>query len=141
MLISDRQRRLNKEGIPSRAYYLTFKNEVQLVTFSRAYDGHVFRDKAGEFAFLAYHRARTWVLILTLASCVVSVGLDGSRRCVSLLHTQATSRTASVEYAPFQKVPTEKKNIDARNNMIDKGMEPLCYHCGRLYIQSTSVDR
>ena len=57
-LISDRQRRLNKEHIPSRAY-LAFKNEAQLVMFSRAYDVHVFRDKAGGFAFLAYRRVPT----------------------------------------------------------------------------------
>jgi regulator of nonsense transcripts 3 len=39
--------RLNKENIPSRAY-IAFKNEEQLAVFSREYDGHVFRDKAGQ---------------------------------------------------------------------------------------------
>jgi hypothetical protein len=38
--------RLNKENIPSRAY-IAFKDEESLATFSREYDGHVFRDKAG----------------------------------------------------------------------------------------------
>lgn len=28
---------------------------------------------------------------------------------------------AIVEFAPFQKVPAEKKKVDARNNTIDKG--------------------
>ncbi|KAJ3529050.1 hypothetical protein NM688_g7909 [Phlebia brevispora] len=40
------RKRLNKENIPSRAY-IAFKNEELLATFSREYDGHVFRDKAG----------------------------------------------------------------------------------------------
>lgn len=39
--------RLNKENIPSRAY-IAFKDEELLATFSKEYDGHVFRDKAGE---------------------------------------------------------------------------------------------
>ena len=39
--------RLNKENIPSRAY-IAFKDEELLATFSREYDGHIFRDKAGE---------------------------------------------------------------------------------------------
>ncbi|KAN0094534.1 Smg-4/UPF3 family domain containing protein [Tylopilus felleus] len=72
-----RTKRLNKEGILSRAY-IAFKSEAQLVTFSRAYDGHMFRDKAGKESH------------------------------------------AVVEYAPFQKVPAEKKKTDARNNTIDK---------------------
>lgn len=37
---------INKENIPSRAY-IAFRNEEQLAIFSRDYDGHVFRDKAG----------------------------------------------------------------------------------------------
>lgn len=28
---------------------------------------------------------------------------------------------ALVEFAPFQKVPIEKKKVDARNNTIDQG--------------------
>ena len=63
--------RYNKENIPSRAY-IAFKNAELLATFSQAYDGHVFRDKAG------------------------------------------TESRAVVEFAPFQKVPTEKKKADAR---------------------------
>jgi regulator of nonsense transcripts 3 len=40
--------RLNKENVSSRAY-LVFKNEEDLAVFSREYDGHLFRDKAGKF--------------------------------------------------------------------------------------------
>lgn len=42
------EERLNKESIPSRAY-IAFKTEEQLAQFSREYDGHLFRDKAGTF--------------------------------------------------------------------------------------------
>lgn len=38
--------RLNKENVYSRAY-IAFKDEELLATFSREYDGHIFRDKAG----------------------------------------------------------------------------------------------
>ena len=41
-----RSSRLNKENISSRAY-IAFKLEDQLSVFSREYDGHLFRDKAG----------------------------------------------------------------------------------------------
>jgi regulator of nonsense transcripts 3 len=44
--------RLNKENIPSRAY-IAFKNEELLATFSREYDGHLFKDKSGPIQ-LAY---------------------------------------------------------------------------------------
>ena len=50
-------RRMTKEGIPSRAY-IAFKHEAQVATFSRAYDGHVFRDKAG--ASVVPHPAPLW---------------------------------------------------------------------------------
>ncbi|TBU43700.1 hypothetical protein BD309DRAFT_863743 [Dichomitus squalens] len=38
--------RLNKENIPSRTY-IAFRDEEILTTFSREYDGHLFRDKNG----------------------------------------------------------------------------------------------
>lgn len=38
--------RQNQENVPSRAY-IAFKNDEVLATFSREYDGHLFRDKAG----------------------------------------------------------------------------------------------
>ncbi|KAH0831283.1 Smg-4/UPF3 family-domain-containing protein [Lanmaoa asiatica] len=79
-----RTKRVNKEGVPSRAY-IAFKNEEQVATFSREYDGHLFRDKAGNESY------------------------------------------AVVEFAPFQKVPTEKKKVDARNNTIDKDEDYLSF--------------
>ena len=39
---------MNKENVHSRAY-IAFKTEDFVATFSREYDGHVFRDKAGAF--------------------------------------------------------------------------------------------
>ena len=44
--MGDYDSRLNKENIPSRAY-IAFKDEEILATFSREYDGHLFRDKNG----------------------------------------------------------------------------------------------
>ncbi|KAJ8457766.1 hypothetical protein ONZ45_g18186 [Pleurotus djamor] len=70
-------KRLGKENTPSRAY-IAFKNEDQLATFSREYDGHLFRDKAGN------------------------------------------EYQAVVEFAPYQKVPSERKKPDARNATIEK---------------------
>ena len=61
-------------------------------------------------------------LILTLASCLC--GICGTGRIATLSFSLAYTGNEShalVEYAPFQKVPTEKKKIDARNNTIDKG--------------------
>lgn len=52
--------RLNKENIPSRAY-ISFKDEEHLARFSREYDGHLFRDKAG-----ALHVDRFLAVPLTL---------------------------------------------------------------------------
>ena len=46
--MGDYDDRLNKENIPSRAY-IAFKDEEILATFSREYDGHLFRDKNGVF--------------------------------------------------------------------------------------------
>ncbi|KAI0753310.1 Smg-4/UPF3 family-domain-containing protein, partial [Daedaleopsis nitida] len=69
--------RLNKENIPSRAY-IAFKDEDILATFSKEYDGHLFRDKAGNESI------------------------------------------AVVEFAPFQKVPNEKKKADSRAGTIEK---------------------
>ncbi|KAG1886781.1 Smg-4/UPF3 family-domain-containing protein [Suillus subluteus] len=71
------RKRANQENVPSRAY-IAFKNEEVLATFSREYDGHLFRDKAGN------------------------------------------ESQAVVEFAPFQKIPSEKKKPDARNATIDK---------------------
>ncbi|KAJ2955877.1 hypothetical protein NUW54_g14704 [Trametes sanguinea] len=75
---------LNKENIPSRAY-IAFKNEEILATFSREYDGHVFRDKAGNESI------------------------------------------AIVEFAPFQKVPNEKKKQDSRAGTIEKDEDYISF--------------
>lgn len=37
---------VNKENIPSRAY-IAFRTVENVAAFSQAYDGHIFRDKAG----------------------------------------------------------------------------------------------
>ena len=39
---------MNKENIPSRAY-IAFKDAQLLASFSKDYDGHLFRDKAGMY--------------------------------------------------------------------------------------------
>ncbi|TFK32063.1 Smg-4/UPF3 family-domain-containing protein, partial [Crucibulum laeve] len=78
------RKRLNKENIPSRAY-IAFKNEEQLALFSREYDGHLFRDKAGN------------------------------------------ESQAVVEFAPYQKVPAEKKKPDARNATIEKDEDYISF--------------
>ncbi|KAF9467695.1 Smg-4/UPF3 family-domain-containing protein [Collybia nuda] len=70
------RKRLGKENIPSRAY-IAFRTEDQLALFSKDYDGHVFRDKAGNESH------------------------------------------AVVEFAPYQKIPTEKRKPDARNATIE----------------------
>jgi len=78
------RKRLNKENIPSRAY-IAFKNEELVAIFSREYDGHLFRDKAGNESI------------------------------------------AIVEFAPFQKIPSEKKKVDSRMGTIDKDEDYLSF--------------
>ncbi|KAJ7451620.1 Smg-4/UPF3 family-domain-containing protein [Mycena latifolia] len=78
------RKRLNKENIPSRAY-IAFKTEEQLAQFSREYDGHLFRDKAGNESY------------------------------------------AVVEFAMYQKVPPEKKKIDARSGTIEKDEDYISF--------------
>ncbi|KAJ6452531.1 Smg-4/UPF3 family-domain-containing protein [Mycena vitilis] len=78
------RKRLNKENIPSRAY-IAFKTEEQLAQFSREYDGHLFRDKAGNESY------------------------------------------AVVEFAPYQKVPPEKKKADARSGTIEQDEDYISF--------------
>ncbi|KAK7048624.1 Smg-4/UPF3 family-domain-containing protein [Favolaschia claudopus] len=78
------RKRLNKENIPSRAY-IAFKNEELLAQFSREYDGHLFRDKAGNESY------------------------------------------AVVEFAPYQKIPPEKKKVDARSGTIEKDEDYISF--------------
>ncbi|KAI5121911.1 hypothetical protein M0805_000240 [Coniferiporia weirii] len=44
------RKRYNKENVSSRAY-IAFRKAEQLAIFSQAYDGHVFRDKAGNESY------------------------------------------------------------------------------------------
>ncbi|KAG6857241.1 hypothetical protein H0H87_007660 [Tephrocybe sp. NHM501043] len=76
--------RMNKENIPSRAY-IAFKNEEVLARFGKEYDGHLFKDKAGN------------------------------------------EYTAIVEFSPYQKVPSDKKKVDARNATIEKDDDYLSF--------------
>ncbi|KAI0080404.1 hypothetical protein K474DRAFT_1704712 [Panus rudis PR-1116 ss-1] len=78
------RKRLNKENVPSRAY-IAFKNEELLATFSREYDGHIFRDKAGN------------------------------------------ESVAIVEFAPFQKVPAEKKKVDSKIGTIEQNEDFISF--------------
>ncbi|KAF8653644.1 hypothetical protein AX16_003796 [Volvariella volvacea WC 439] len=78
------KKRLNKENIPSRAY-IAFKSDEMLAQFSREYDGHVFRDKAGN------------------------------------------ESQAVVEYAPYQKIPNERKKTDARNATIENDEDYISF--------------
>lgn len=78
------RKRANQENVPSRAY-IAFKSEEVLATFSREYDGHLFRDKGGN------------------------------------------ESQAVVEFAPFQKIPSEKKKADARNATIDKDEDYISF--------------
>jgi len=78
------KKRFNKENVNSRAY-IAFKDEETLATFSREYDGHLFRDKAGNESI------------------------------------------AVVEFAPFQKIPSEKKKVDSRLGTIEKDEDFLSF--------------
>lgn len=78
---------------------MAFKTEEQLAVFSQEYDGHVFRDKAGE-----------------LDSCALVVQIAQLRG--------GNESQAVVEFAPYQKVPSDRKKQDARVGTIDKGLQP-----------------
>lgn len=82
--------------MPSRAY-IAFKNVELLTQFSRDYDGHVFRDKQGQLP----------------ARCRFDVS---NQRPGNESH-------AIVEFAPYQKIPSEKRKFDARNATIEKGAQ------------------
>ena len=100
-LILGVENRLSKENIPSRAY-IAFKSEEKLAQFSKEYDGHLFRDKAGKGARYRFL-------------------LDGGLWKGLCLGNESY---AIVEFAPYQKVPTEKRKPDARNATIEKGTQP-----------------
>lgn len=106
--------RLNKETIPSRAY-LGFKTEEQLALFSRCFDGHIFKDKAG-----VWHPRFVSLIMLTLHT-----GIE----------TQAV-----VEFAPYQKVPFEKSKTDNRMATIEEGVleNIVLLHCP-IYTNTTQT--
>ena len=102
--------RLNKENVPSRAY-IAFRDEETLAVFSREYDGHVFRDKAGA------------CMPLLLAQHATNDALTAGNESIAV-----------VEFAPFQKVPNEKKKADSRAGTIEKGV------CCLISFKGTSSD-
>ncbi|KAI0301340.1 Smg-4/UPF3 family-domain-containing protein [Russula brevipes] len=78
------KKKLNRENVHSRAY-IAFKTEELVAKFSREYDGHVFKDKAGNESL------------------------------------------AVVEFAPYQKLPLDKKKVDGRNATIDQDEEYIAF--------------
>ncbi|KAI9438318.1 Smg-4/UPF3 family-domain-containing protein [Lactarius indigo] len=78
------RKRQNKEDVHSRAY-IAFKTEEYVAKFSREYDGHIFKDKAGN------------------------------------------ESQAVVEFAPYQKLPLDKKKVDSRNTTIDQDEEYIAF--------------
>ena len=46
----------------------------------------------------------------------------GAYRVAICYVTQGNESQAVVEFAPYQKLPLEKKKVDARNATIDQGM-------------------
>ena len=53
MIFFSSGKRYNKENIPSRAYIL-FRRAEFLAAFSQAFDGHIYRDKTGEFCVVVF---------------------------------------------------------------------------------------
>ncbi|KAF8273587.1 Smg-4/UPF3 family-domain-containing protein [Lactarius quietus] len=78
------RKRQNKEDVHSRAY-IAFKTEEYVAKFSSDYDGHIFKDKAGN------------------------------------------ESQAVVEFAPYQKLPLDKKKVDSRNATIDQDEEYVAF--------------
>jgi regulator of nonsense transcripts 3 len=88
--------RLNRENTPSRAY-VEFVTPEAVITFNRDYNGHVFRDKQG--------------------------ALRIKYLCVYDIHSSIGNESSVVvEYAPYQKVPHEKRKADAKAGTIEAGM-------------------
>jgi len=85
----------------SRAY-IAFRTEELVAKFSREYDGHLFKDKAG----------------LSFRHIFSMLRLKMSR--YFLMHKGNESQ-AVVEFAPYQKLALEKKKVDSRNATIDQG--------------------
>jgi len=88
--------------VHSRAY-IGFKTEESVAKFSREYDGHIFKDKAGVYMRIFFFHAE-----------------QGSQ--VRDFSTKGNESQAVVEFAPYQKLPLEKKKVDSRNATIEQGM-------------------
>ena len=82
--------------------YITFRTEDLVAKFSREYDGHICKDKAG----------------LSFRHLFSILGLKMSR---SVLMHKGNESQAVVEFAPYQKLALEKKKVDSRNATIDQG--------------------
>lgn len=78
------KKKLNRENVHSRAY-IAFKTEESVAKFSREYDGHIFKDKAGN------------------------------------------ESQAVVEFAPYQKLPLEKRKVDSRNATIEQDEDYIAF--------------
>ena len=90
---------MTKEEVPARAY-IQFKNLEHVATFSREFDGHVFRDKQGIYS-------------------------DHPASNINKLKFTGREYYSVVEFAPFQKVPPQKERmkVDQRMNTIEKGAQ------------------
>ena len=86
----------------TRRTYIAFRTEELVAKFSREYDEHIFKDKAG----------------LSYQPLFSMLELNMSR---SVLMHKGNESQAVVEFAPYQKLPLEKKKVDSRNATIDQG--------------------
>ena len=86
----------------TRRTYIAFRTEELVAKFSREYDEHIFKDKAG----------------LSFRPLFSTLKLKMSR---SVLMHKGNESQAVVEFAPYQKLPLEKKKVDSRNATIDQG--------------------
>ena len=105
--------RVDKESVSSRAY-IAFKSAEQVSQFSREYDGHLFRDKQGD------------------SSSSMSFVFGALQFTFT---AKGNESFAVVEFAPFQKLPPERKKADARAGTILQGTLPLYFtlHVGQCW--------
>ena len=73
-----------------------------------------------------------WTYLQGQSWCVVP---SPTSRSSSMRRCTGNESQAIVEYAPFQKIPTERKKVDARNNTIDKGMLHPSLHTARVTLR------
>ena len=82
--------------------YIAFRTEELVAKFCREYDGHISKNKAG----------------LSFRHLFPIYRLKMSR---SVLMHKGNESQAVIEFAPYQKLALEKKNVDSRNATIDQG--------------------